>query len=230
MTSTLLQCRGATSPAAWSSPSSTVRATPLLVTAVVAARQQAVEASRQASVRQVAAVAPQQAVEEAAPLAVPAPLRPPARANKRMSFSMTTRYRPTRTSLCRSGYGNFSSLGRPCQTRRPRRRLRLTRRPRRRGWQELLGTRRPPARGPPWPGPRGRLQPTSQTPLHGCLETSVCPASSLFFFFLGLHSLITSRFAEHLSLRRGHRNGYSCFCRRHRCRRCGCRGDSRVGS
>jgi hypothetical protein len=226
MTSTLLQCRGATSPATWSSPSSTVRATPLLVTAVVAARQQAVEASRQASVRQVAAVAPQQAVEEA----VPAPLRPPARANKRMSFSMTTRYRPTRISLCRSGYDNFSSLGRPCQTRRSRRRLRLTRRPRRRGWQELLGTRQPPARGPPWPGPRGRLQPTSQTPLHGCLETSVCPASSLFFFFLGLHSLITSRFAEHLSLRRGHRDGYSCFCRRHRCRRCGCRGDSRVGS
>jgi hypothetical protein len=61
-------------------------------------------------------VAPQFAVEEAAPLAVLAPLQPPARVNRCVSFLMTMRYRPTRTSLCRSGCGNFSALGRRCST------------------------------------------------------------------------------------------------------------------
>jgi hypothetical protein len=68
--STSLQCRGATSPAAWSSPGSVVQAVPLVVTVVVAARQQAVEMSRQAAVRQVATVAPRWVVEEVAPLVV----------------------------------------------------------------------------------------------------------------------------------------------------------------
>jgi hypothetical protein len=95
-----------------------VRAVPLVVTAAVVAREQAVEASPQAVVRQVAVVVPRQAVEEAAPLAVPASLRPPARANRRVSFLMMMRYCLTRTSLCRSGYDNFLALGRPCSTRR----------------------------------------------------------------------------------------------------------------
>jgi hypothetical protein len=39
-----------------------------------------------------------------------------------------------------------------------------------------------PARCPQWPGLRGRrLHPASQTSLQGCLETSICLASSLFF-------------------------------------------------
>jgi hypothetical protein len=57
---------------AWSSG----RAAPLVVTAVVAAYQQAVEASQQAAFSQVAAVAPRQAIKEAAPLSVLAPLWP----------------------------------------------------------------------------------------------------------------------------------------------------------
>jgi hypothetical protein len=92
-----------------------------VVMAVVAARQQVVEASRQAAVRQVATVAPQRAVEEAAPLTIPAPLRPPARANGRVLLSMMMMNRPTRMSLCRSSYGNFPVLGRPCPMRQPRR-------------------------------------------------------------------------------------------------------------
>jgi hypothetical protein len=104
----------------WSSPGSAVRAAPLVVTAMVAAREQAVEASQQAAVQQVAAVAPRQAVEEAAPLAILAPLRPLARENRRMSFLMTTRYRSMRMSLYRSGCSNFSALGRPCSMRRLR--------------------------------------------------------------------------------------------------------------
>jgi hypothetical protein len=52
-----------------------VWAAPLVVTAVVAAHQQAVEAARHAAVRQVATVAPRWAIKEAAPLAVLAPLR-----------------------------------------------------------------------------------------------------------------------------------------------------------
>jgi hypothetical protein len=66
-----------TSPAVWPSLSLAARATPLVVTVVVAARQQAVEASRQAAVRQVAAVVPRWMVEEAALLAVLVPLCPP---------------------------------------------------------------------------------------------------------------------------------------------------------
>jgi hypothetical protein len=53
----------------------------------------------------------------------------------------------------------------------------------------------------------------------------VCPAFSPPPFPVGLHSLITL-FAQVLSLRRGHRDGPDCFCRRHRCRRCGYQGDS----
>jgi hypothetical protein len=120
MMSTSLQCRGATSPAAWSFPSSVVWAAPLVVTATVATRERAVEPSPQAVVWQVAVVAPRQAVEEVAPLAVPAPLRPLARANRCVSFLMTMRYRRTRTSLCRSGCGNFPALGQPCSMRRLR--------------------------------------------------------------------------------------------------------------
>jgi hypothetical protein len=80
------------------------------------------------------------------------------------------------------------------------------------------------AHRPPTRRPCGskRLHPASQTSLQGCLEISVCPAFSPFFFSVGLHSLITF-FAQVLSLRRGHRNGHGCC-------RCGCRGDSRVGS
>jgi hypothetical protein len=49
--STSLQCRGVTSPAAWLSSGSAVWAAPLVVTAVVVAHQQAVQASRQTAVR-----------------------------------------------------------------------------------------------------------------------------------------------------------------------------------
>jgi hypothetical protein len=68
------------------------------------------------------------AVEEAAPLAVPVPLWPPARANRRVSSSMMTRYHPMRMSLCRSGCGNFLVQGRWCSMRRTRRQPWLTRR------------------------------------------------------------------------------------------------------
>jgi hypothetical protein len=95
------------------------RAAPLVVTAVVVARQQAVEASQQAAVWQVTAVAPQRVVEEVASLAVPTPLRPPARANMRVSFLMMMRYHPMRMSLCRSGCSNFPALGQPCPMRQP---------------------------------------------------------------------------------------------------------------
>jgi hypothetical protein len=88
-----------------------VRVAPLVVMAAVAAHEQAVDASPQAVVQQVAVVAPRQAVKEAASLAVPAPLQPRARANKRVSFLTTMRYRPTRRSLCRTGCDNFLALG-----------------------------------------------------------------------------------------------------------------------
>jgi hypothetical protein len=52
---------------------------------------------------------------------------------------------------------------------------------------------------------------------------------SLLFSSVGLHSLIT-HFVQVLSLRRGHRDRHGCFCRRHHCCRCGCRGNSRTGS
>jgi hypothetical protein len=96
---------------------SAVWAAPLLVMAAVAAREQAVEASLQAAVRQVAVVAPRQAVEEAAPLAVPTLLRPLARANRRVLFLVMMRYRPTRMSLYRSSCDNFPVLGRLCLMR-----------------------------------------------------------------------------------------------------------------
>jgi hypothetical protein len=112
--STSLLCRGVTSPAVWSSPGLAVRAAPLAV-----AHQQVVEASWQAAVRQVAVVAPWWVIEEAAPLAVLAPLWPPVRANRRVSFLMTTMYHPTRMSLCRSGCINFPTLGLPRSMRQP---------------------------------------------------------------------------------------------------------------
>jgi hypothetical protein len=110
---------------------------PLVVTAVAAARQQVVEASRQAVVQQVAAAVPRWAVKEAALLVVPAPLWPLARVNRCASFSIMMRYRLTRTSLCRSGCGGFPTLGRalPRSPRRPR----LTRRPRTGGpWKRAV--------------------------------------------------------------------------------------------
>jgi hypothetical protein len=82
-----------------------VRVAPLVVMAAVA------DASPQAAVQQVAVVVPRQAVKEAASLAVPAPLQPRARANKRVSFLMTMRYHPTRRSLCRTACDNFPALG-----------------------------------------------------------------------------------------------------------------------
>jgi hypothetical protein len=61
----------------------------------------------------------------------------PKGANRHVSFLMTMRYHPTRTSLYRSGCGNFLALGQRCSMRRPCRRLWLTRRPRTRGlWRE----------------------------------------------------------------------------------------------
>jgi hypothetical protein len=82
-------------------------------------------------------------------LVVPAPHRPPVRANRRVSSLMMTRYRSTMTSLCRSGYGNFLTLGRWCSMRRSR----LTRRPRTKGsW------RRPRRRGLRTRGPWRRQQ------------------------------------------------------------------------
>jgi hypothetical protein len=115
--STSHQCRGVTSLAAWSSPGSAVWVAPLVVTAAVAAHEQDMEASRQVVVQQVAVVAPWQAVEEVAPLAVLAPLWPLARANWRVSLLMMMRYHLTRMGLCRSSCGNFSALGRPCSMR-----------------------------------------------------------------------------------------------------------------
>jgi hypothetical protein len=50
------------------------------------------------------------------------------------------------------------------------------------------GAHRPPTRRP---CSSKRLHPASQTSLQGCLEISVCPAFSPFFFSVGLHSLIT---------------------------------------
>jgi hypothetical protein len=76
------------------------------------------ETSRQEAVWQVATVAPRRMIEEAAPLVVLAPLRPPARANRRVSFSMMTRYRLMRMSLCRSGCDDFLVPGLPRSTRR----------------------------------------------------------------------------------------------------------------
>jgi hypothetical protein len=93
----------------WSSPGSAVRATPLVVTTS--------EASRQATVGQVAVVAPRWVVEGAPPVVLA--LRPPVRANRRVSSLMTMRYRPTRMSLCRSGYGNSPALSRQCVMRGP---------------------------------------------------------------------------------------------------------------
>jgi Tfp pilus assembly protein PilV len=104
-----------------------VQAAPLVVTAMVATHQQDVEASRQAAVWQVAAVAPWSAIEEASPL------RPPTKANRRVSFSMTTRYHLTRMSLCTSGCGNFPVPGLLRSMRQSRRRPRLTRRLQQRG-------------------------------------------------------------------------------------------------
>jgi hypothetical protein len=174
-----------------------------------------------------------------------------------------------RTSLYRGSCGNFPALGRPCLTRRPRQRPRLTwrpritgpwRRPQRRGlWrrgpqrrpqrrqqlprrslaklqigpQELPWARRPPARRPQWPGPRGRRlqaapprQPNVPTWVFGNLgSSSFLP----LFFSVGLQSLITL-FAQVISLRCGHHDGHNYFCRRHCCSRCGCRGDSKAGS
>jgi hypothetical protein len=88
-----------------------VWAAPLVVMAAVVAREQAMEASRQAAVRQVAIVAPLQAVEEAAPLAVSASLWPSARVNRHVLFLMMMSYRSTRMSLYRSGCNNFLALG-----------------------------------------------------------------------------------------------------------------------
>jgi hypothetical protein len=49
-------------------------------------------------------------VEEAAPMAVSALQKPPARANKHVSSLMMMRSHPMRTSLCRSDCGNFPVL------------------------------------------------------------------------------------------------------------------------
>jgi hypothetical protein len=210
-------------------------------------------------------VAPQFAVEEVAPLAVLAPLQPPARVNRCVSFLMTMRYRPTRTSLCRSGCGNFSALGRRCSTtavankeaadKRATEEAMMKRATEERATEEAttkaaaveevagktVDEAAGAAGGSPAPRPgalsgRGQegcgskpLHPTSQMSLQGCLETSVCPAFSRLSFSVGLHSLITL-FAQVLSLRCGHHDRHDCFCHRHRCRRCGCRGDSRAGS
>jgi hypothetical protein len=119
MTLASLPCRGVTSPAVWSCLGLAVQVAPLVVTSVVAAHQQVVEVSWQAAVRLVATLAPRRAIEEAAPLAVLAPLWPPARANRCVSFSMTTRYSPTRMRLCRSRCGNFPALGLQRSMRRP---------------------------------------------------------------------------------------------------------------
>jgi hypothetical protein len=118
---------------------------------------------------------------------VPVP-RLPARGNIRASSLMMTRYHLTRMSLCRSGCGNSPALDRWCSMRRPR----LIRRPRTRGPREQPEARRPSAKCRQRPGPRGmRLHPVGQTSLHGCLETSVCPAfSPPFLLFYGFILLL----------------------------------------
>jgi hypothetical protein len=66
-----------------------------------------------AASQQVAVVVSRQTAEEAALLAVLAPHRPLARANRFVSSLMMTRYLPMRTSLCRSSYdGSPVPLGR----------------------------------------------------------------------------------------------------------------------
>jgi hypothetical protein len=72
-------------------------------------------------------------------------------------------------------------------------------------------------------------QPNVPTGVFGNLDLSHFVSLFFSFFPVGLHSLITL-FAQVLSLRCGHHNGHGCFCHRHRCRRCGYRGDSRAGS
>jgi hypothetical protein len=128
---------------------------------------------------------------QGAPLVVLVP-RPPARANPCASSLMMMRYHLTRTSLCRSGCGNFTALGRWClmrrlwltwnlRTRGPRRRPRQRGfwrrgpwwRPQQRQWlprlQELPGAHRPPARRRQWQGQEGCgskwLLPAGQTSL-----------------------------------------------------------------
>jgi hypothetical protein len=135
--STSLWCRGATSPAAWSFLGPTVWLVLLVAMAGAAARQVAVEASQQAAAQQATMLASQQVAEEAAPLAVPAPLWPPAGANRRVSLLMMMMYRPMRMSLsrsCRDGFlppkgraGEGLPLIRPM--RWPRWQPQLTKRP-----------------------------------------------------------------------------------------------------
>jgi hypothetical protein len=72
--------------------------------------------------------------------------------------------------------------------------------------------------------------PSAKRPYRGVWKPRFVQLSLLSPFFpVGLHSLVTL-FAQVLSLRRSHRDGHGCFCRRHRCRRCSCRGNSRAGS
>jgi hypothetical protein len=94
----------------WSFPGLAVWSVLLVVMARARAQQAAVVASRQAAARQAAMLVSRQAAEEAAPLVVLAPFWPPPRANNRVSFLMMMRYRPMRTSLCRSGCSGFLTL------------------------------------------------------------------------------------------------------------------------